>query len=147
MSDHDVEYLAILKIQRIVHAYIAESGGKLWMPESDRSGPNPYGGQTASGLLLQCDGLPNKLWTPWGLYWIAGGVGVGNWEPVILELRNRLGASMVRAGSHGGDVFALSRVDEEPLPDAVVRQRGDLLSYEESKTRWATTQARFGAER
>ncbi len=146
MGEHDIEYRAILKIKRIVDAYIAESAGKLWMIPSDRVSPNPFGGQTASGLFLQCAGLPNKLWTPWGLYWIGGGVGSGHWEPVIIELRQRLGASLVMTGSLGGDVFALGCVDDEPLPEAVVRNRGDLLDYEESRTRWGIVQARCGAE-
>ncbi len=148
MSDHVVEYMAILSIQRMVDTYVAESAGRLWLAASGRIGPNPNAGQTASGLYLQCDAIPNKLWTPWGLYWIAGDVGVGDWDPVMVELQRRLGASLVPTNAHvAGDVFALSRIDNEVLlPKAIIRPREGLLSYEEGRARWDIVQARCGTE-
>ncbi len=147
--DHDTTYKAIGLIRTMVHAYAKASNDELWMePRGD--GPNAFYCQTSSGLFLEeYYGMPNALWTPWGKLDI-GGSGSGNWDETTAIVVKRLGGIPYRLARYDPDigeigaVWALSKVDDLPLPEAVARPREDFVKYEASNTAWSAIVDRLG---
>jgi len=142
MTDKEL-FAAIRKIADMAYEYAsADVGGEPWLEDRRGERVNPYYNQTESGVFLEMYyGIPGKLWTPWGSWNCWGsGSGYGGEYDRMLE---RLGAvehtpETISTMGVFGPVYALTSVDGDPLPEAVVRDRQKFIDSKAIDAAWET---------
>lgn len=142
-------FKAAHRVADIVFEYVdrgfTSGSNRPSMEDCRRAEANPYYNQTASGLFLEiCYGTPGSLWTPWGKWaFVGSGSGTGNqFNEVVEKLQERFGLTVYRPRrydpSYGeiGPIYALTRVDDQPLPPAAELDYGQYRSYQKVKKAW-----------
>ncbi len=137
-------YSQARKIADLLFECVKTDGGKRVLMKDARTGgcadifPQH---QTHRGLFLEVrGGVPNRLWTPWGEYRF-GGAG-RKWDDAMLDsVLERLGATVFadpganNGAGETGQIYALHKLDKEPLPDPVLRE-GFGRSHLDCESAW-----------
>ena len=111
--------------------------------------------QTEAGLFLEFDrGIPFALWTPWGWFRFRGDAW-GNWEKLNPTILQRLGTTffdkvegtLPLGGIFADPVYAVHQIDGIKLPEPVLREADDFISYDQAKKEWREMMARYLREK
>lgn len=145
-------FIATHKVANLIFSYTSpEPTTPLTKPFlQDRRGSAPpwASDRTESGLYLAYRfRRPRAIRTPWGV-WNFAGDGVGDWEPLMLEIHQRLGAVKIedeemRHGRLYGPRLKLTRIDDEILPEATLPLFIQKLSNEEAYHKWRDFSRQF----
>ncbi len=156
MSDHldiqmtdDELYAVVRRIGDLFFELVANEED-AWVEDRRRDSVNPFYNQTKQGLFLEVYyGAPSVLWTPWGK-WGFTGPAYGDLSKTTKEFLRRLGAVMcVKERTSNlvgvyGPVYALYRIDDQPLPAPIRRaSREDYLTDEEAELEWERLTAEY----
>lgn len=148
-------FCAARRIADIVFELIAsdsELDEDLFLDDTRSEGLFNSSNQTEEGLYLELYyGLPSRLRTPWGT-WKFGGSGGGGMRKILETLLSRFEAAIYlpkTSDSNGdyGQVYALHKVDGEPLPEPKARERSAYMTHEEADREWKKMEKRFRSEK
>ncbi len=141
MDDKQLRKIA-KRVAGMAYEYASPStGAERWLEDRRKEEVNPLDNQTKSGLFLSLYyGEPGSIYTPWG-EWNCWGSGSGSWNEVMPKFLQSLGAfeaiPLKRTDiGEFGPVYAITSVDGISLPEAVLRDKGDYLEYDEAIRLW-----------